>query len=58
MNTDRVLDVRGENMSAEAEIISYKRKPPGKCLNQLWYLDDEGIIHSALNGMAMDIKKS
>jgi len=46
----KVLDIRGANPSAGADLLSYhKKSPPAK--NQLWYIDQQGIIRSALNEM-------
>jgi hypothetical protein len=51
-----VLDVKGANASPGADVIMWNRKQqPSK--NQLWYLDHQGIIRSALNDFALEARK-
>ena len=52
----KVLDVRGGNKAPGAHVIVYgKHSPPSK--NQMWYLDQQGFIRSALNDFALDASK-
>jgi len=52
----KVLDVRGASKDPGASIIVYsKNSPPAK--NQLWYLDHQGFIRSAINDFALDASK-
>ncbi len=46
-----VMDVRGSNRRANAEVIMYKLHHGD---NQQWYQDDEGIIRSKMNDFALD----
>jgi len=47
---NKVVDIRGENAKAGAEVVMYhKKSPPGR--NQLWYINPRGAIVSALNDM-------
>jgi hypothetical protein len=51
-----VLDVKAGNANAGAEIIMWNRKQqPSK--NQLWYLDQQGFIRSALNDFALEARE-
>jgi len=46
----KVVDIKGAHAAAGAEVLTYhKKSPPAK--NQLWYLDPQGFIRSALNEM-------
>jgi len=46
----KVLDIRGGHSTPGAEVLVYHRNtPPSK--NQLWYLDQQNCIRSALNDM-------
>jgi len=46
----KAVDIRGANASPGADVITYRKKsPPSK--NQLWYIDQQGILRSALNDM-------
>jgi len=47
---NKVLDVRGGNQNAGIEVVMYDLHTPPK-KNQLWYLDPQGMVHSALNDM-------
>lgn len=48
----KVLDVAGGNEGAGSKVIVYERKfPPSR--NQLWFLDEMGVIRSAINGFAL-----
>jgi hypothetical protein len=49
----KVLDIRGDDTNAGASVIMWPRKG-GKCPNQLWYFDEQGIIRSALNHFALE----
>ena len=52
----KVMDVRGGNKDPGAHVIVYsKHSSPAK--NQLWYLDQQGFIRSALNDFALDASK-
>lgn len=47
-----MLDIERGNSNPDAKVIMYKKKsPPGR--NQLWYIDQQGIIRSALNDFAL-----
>ena len=53
----KVLDVRGGKKDPGANVIVYrKNSPPSK--NQLWYVDQQGYMRSALNDFALDASKS
>jgi hypothetical protein len=46
----KVVDIQGKNTSAGAHLNAYnKNNPPTS--NQLWYLDEQGFVKSALNNM-------
>lgn len=48
----KVLDVERGSTNPGAKVIMYRKKsPPAK--NQLWYMDQQGIIRSALNDFAL-----
>jgi len=48
---DKVIDIKGNNANAGAAVCMYhKNSPPAN--NQLWYMDQNGWIKSALNNMA------
>nr|UCK81492.1 ricin lectin domain-containing protein 1 [Arenicola marina] len=46
----KVLDVKCKNVAAGTPVIMYRRTQNP---NQLWYLDEDNIIYSKLNGMAL-----
>ena len=52
----KVIDVRGDNADAGAEVILYERKTPTS-INQLWYEDEHGILRSKLNGYVFDTSR-
>ena len=53
----KVLDVRAGNKDPGANVIVYgKHSHPSK--NQMWYLDQQGFLRSALNDFALDASKS
>jgi len=43
-----VLDIKGAHSATGAAIVMYKKNSPPS-LNQLWYMDEQGLIFSALN---------
>jgi hypothetical protein len=45
----KVVDIQGANAAEHTKIIMYT--PHGTSKNQLWYVDQQGIIRSALNDM-------
>lgn len=47
---EKVVDIQGQNVNAGAHVITYHRQPEQK--NQLWFINAEGFIVSALNGMS------
>ena len=49
----KVLDVRGENRFAGAQVVVYTAWPEPRD-NQLWYEDTQGVIRSRLNDFALD----
>ena len=56
MNTNRVLEVENGKMLGETDVCSCEMRT-GFQDCQLWYFDDDGVIRSALHGMALDVKK-
>jgi hypothetical protein len=51
----KVIDIQGANAGEGSHIIVYgKNSHPSK--NQLWYFDQQGVIRSALNDMALSSK--
>nr|UCK81496.1 ricin lectin domain-containing protein 5 [Arenicola marina] len=48
----KVLDVKGGSTAPGTPVIMWQRKP-GAANNQLWYLGDQNVIFSTLNGMAL-----
>jgi hypothetical protein len=51
----KVLDIKGDEVSAGAPLIVYDRKST-PCPNQLWYEDENGILRSKLNGYVIDTR--
>jgi hypothetical protein len=49
----KVIDISGANAGPGAPVICYSRKPGPPSKNQLWYMDPQGLIHSALNDMVL-----
>lgn len=49
-----VLDIRGGNTAAGAQIIAYPLNMP-LTPNQVWYVSADGYIVSALNGYVLDV---
>lgn len=50
----KVLDIEKENANSGAKVIMWnKHKEKEHKKNQLWYLDQRGFIHSALNDMVL-----
>lgn len=52
----KVLDVKGNSTSAGADLIVWS-KGAATAKNQLWYLDGQGYIRSALTDFALDAKE-
>jgi len=52
----KVLDIKKGSTSPGADVIMYKPKHGLEAKNQLWYLDDNGIIRSILNDFALEGK--
>lgn len=50
----RVLDVAGGNTQPGAQVVMHSRKKGKERTNQLWYMDNNGVIHSALNDLVLD----
>ncbi len=47
----KVLDIQGAKANTGTPVVTWPRKnPPAN--NQLWYLDQDGIIKSKLNNLA------
>jgi len=53
----KVLDIHKGDPKPGAHLIMYKRKET-RDLNQLWYLDNEGVIRSKLNHFAMECNEN
>ncbi len=51
--SNRVLDVRKGSSAAGTDVITHS-KSKKVSENQLWYMDENGIIRSKLNNMAID----
>jgi len=51
----KVLDIQGENASVGAHVIMYDKNREKKP-NQLWYLDNLGLIRSSLSDLAISNK--
>ena len=49
----KVLDVRGANKDPGANVIVFAKHSPAS-KNQLWYLDQQAFIRSAINDFAVD----
>lgn len=47
----KVLDIEGAKVEPGAKILMWEKHTPAK-KNQLWYLDSQGFIRSALNDMS------
>lgn len=48
-----VADIKHNNTNPGAEVIMWNKKsPPAR--NQLWYVDQQGVIRSAFNDLALD----
>jgi len=43
-----VVDIKGAHATTGASLVVYKMNTP-PTLNQLWYMDEQGLIYSALN---------
>jgi len=52
----KVLDIKHSENKPGADVIMYPSKGSRKATNQLWYLDDNGIIRSMLNDYALEAK--
>jgi len=47
----KVVDIQGDNAGEDVKIITWhKHREPKR--NQLWYMDNEGFLRSALNHMS------
>lgn len=50
---EKVLDIHKADPKPGAHVVMYKKKE-GRDLNQLWYLDGNGVIRSKLNHFVME----
>jgi len=54
---NKVLDVSGSAIMPGAKVIVWPKKTGFfDRVNQMWYLDEHGVIHSALNTFALTAK--
>jgi len=54
---NKVLDVSGSAIMPGAKVIVWPKKTGFfDRVNQMWYLDEHGVIHSALNTFAFTAK--
>lgn len=51
----KVLDISGGSSASGAKVILWPKKYP-QSTNQLWYFDQQGVLHSALNDMVIDTR--
>jgi len=52
----KVLDIKGAENRSGADVIMYKPKGTRQAQNQLWYIDDIGVIRSFMNDFALEAK--